>query len=309
MMKIANNITELIGNTPLLKLNRYAKIHELDVSICAKLESFNPLSSVKDRVALALIQDGEKTGKIQEDTIIIEPTSGNTGIGLAFVTASKGYSLILTMPETMSIERRNLLSALGAKVVLTEGAKGMQGAVDMAEELHKQYTNSVILGQFTNSANPQVHFLTTGPEIWEATAGEVDVFIAGIGTGGSITGIGSYLKSKNKEIQIIGVEPDTSPLLTTGKAGPHKIQGIGANFIPEILDVELVDEVVTIGIEEAKVVVKEIARTEGILVGISSGAVIAAATKVGKRREYKEKNIVVLLPDTGERYMSTGVFE
>lgn len=308
-MKISKKLTDLIGHTPLLELSNYEAKHNLEATLVAKLESFNPLSSVKDRVGFALIQDAEERGLINSDTTIIEPTSGNTGVGLAFVAASKGYRLILTMPETMSLERRRLVSALGAELVLTEGAAGMKGAIAKAEELAKEIPNSFIPGQFTNPANPAAHRTTTAQEIWADTDGKVDIFVAGMGTGGTITGTGEGLKSHNPKIRIVGVEPASSPVITQGKAGPHKIQGIGAGFVPDILNTDILDEVLTVTNEDAYATTKELARTEGLLAGISSGAAIYAATQLAKRPENKGKQIVVLLPDTGERYLSTGVFD
>ena len=281
----------------------------MEATLIAKVESFNPLSSVKDRVGFALIQDAEERGLVNQDTTIIEPTSGNTGVGLAFVAASRGYRLILTMPETMSLERRRLVSALGAELVLTEGAAGMKGAIAKAEELAKEIPNSFIPGQFTNPANPAAHRATTAQEIWENTDGKIDLFVAGIGTGGTITGTGEGLKAHNPGIRIVGVEPASSPVISQGKAGPHKIQGIGAGFVPDILNTDILDEVLTATNEDAYATAKELARTEGLLVGISAGAAVFAATQLAKRPENKGKQIVVLLPDTGERYLSTGVFD
>lgn len=308
-MKIAKKLTDLIGHTPLLELSNYEKKHALEATLIAKVESFNPLSSVKDRVGFALIQDAEERGLVNQDTTIIEPTSGNTGVGLAFVAASRGYRLILTMPETMSLERRRLVSALGAELVLTEGAAGMKGAIAKAEELAKEIPNSFIPGQFTNPANPAAHRATTAQEIWEDTDGKIDLFVAGIGTGGTITGTGEGLKAHNPSIRIVGVEPASSPVISQGKAGPHKIQGIGAGFVPDILNTDILDEVLTATNEDAYATAKELARTEGLLVGISAGAAVFAATQLAKRPENKGKQIVVLLPDTGERYLSTGVFD
>ena len=304
-MKIAKKLTDLIGHTPLLELSNYEKKHALEATLIAKVESFNPLSSVKDRVGFALIQDAEERGLVNQDTTIIEPTSGNTGVGLAFVAASRGYRLILTMPETMSLERRRLVSALGAELVLTEGAAGMKGAIAKAEELAKEIPNSFIPGQFTNPA----HRAATAQEIWEDTDGKIDLFVAGIGTGGTITGTGEGLKAHNPGIRIVGVEPASSPVISQGKAGPHKIQGIGAGFVPDILNTDILDEVLTVTNEDAYATAKELARTEGLLVGISAGAAVFAATQLAKRPENKGKQIVVLLPDTGERYLSTGVFD
>ncbi len=308
-MKIAKKLTDLIGHTPLLELSNYEKKHALEATLIAKVESFNPLSSVKDRVGFALIQDAEERGLVNQDTTIIEPTSGNTGVGLAFVAASRGYRLILTMPETMSLERRRLVSALGAELVLTEGAAGMTGAIAKAHELAKEIPNSFIPGQFTNPANPAAHRAATAQEIWEDTDGKIDLFVAGIGTGGTITGTGEGLKAHNPGIRIVGVEPASSPVISQGKAGPHKIQGIGAGFVPDILNTDILDEVLTATNEDAYATAKELARTEGLLVGISAGAAVFAATQLAKRPENKGKQIVVLLPDTGERYLSTGVFD
>ncbi len=308
MKKIANSLIELIGNTPLLRLNNFNKEYAPNANIIAKLEYFNPAGSVKDRIGKALIEDAEAKGLLKPGSTIIEPTSGNTGIGIASVAAAKGYNAILTMPETMSIERRNLLKAYGAQVVLTDGTKGMQGAIDKAEELAKEVPNSFIPGQFVNEANPKAHFTTTGPEIWNDTEGNVDIFIAGIGTGGTITGIGKFLKTKNANIKIIAVEPASSPILSGGKSGPHKIQGIGAGFIPKVLDTNIYDEILTIENENAFATVKALAKKEGILVGISSGAALFAATKIANLPENSGKTIVVLLPDTGERYLSTPGF-
>ena len=308
-MKIAKKLTDLIGNTPLLELSNSEKTHALEATLIAKVESFNPLSSVKDRVGFALIQDAEERGLVNQDKTIIEPTSGNTGVGLAFVAASRGYRLILTMPETMSLERRRLVSALGAELVLTEGAAGMKGAIAKAEELAKEIPNSFIPGQFTNPANPAAHRAATAQEIWEDTDGKIDLFVAGIGTGGTITGTGEGLKAHNPGIRIVGVEPASSPVISQGKAGPHKIQGIGAGFVPDILNTDILDEVLTVTNEDAYATAKELARTEGLLVGISAGAAVFAATQLAKRPENKGKQIVVLLPDTGERYLSTGVFD
>ena len=309
MSKIYHQITELIGKTPLLELANYEAAEGLQATILAKLEYFNPAGSVKDRVAFAMIEDAERKGLLKPGATIIEPTSGNTGIGLASVAAAKGYSIILTMPETMSVERRNLLKAYGAKLVLTDGAKGMTGAIEKAEELAKQTENSFIPGQFVNPANPAAHVASTGPEIWEDTDGKVDVFVAGIGTGGTISGVGAYLKSKNPNIRIVGVEPAGSPVLTKGQAGPHMLQGIGAGFVPDTLDTSIYDEVLTVENEEAFAAGRAIARREGFLVGITSGAAVFAATQIAKRPEFAGKVIVALLPDTGDRYLSTPMFQ
>jgi cysteine synthase A len=309
MAKIAQNLTDLIGNTPLLELRNFNSSKNLKAKIIAKLEYFNPLSSVKDRIGYAMIKDGEDKGLIKKDTVIIEPTSGNTGIGLAFVAAAKGYRLILTMPDTMSIERRNLLKALGAELVLTPGAEGMQGAIRRAEELAAETPNSYIPQQFKNPANPQIHRLTTSQEIWHDTDGKVDIFVAGVGTGGTITGVGEVLKAKNPAIKVYAVEPADSPVLSGGNPGPHKIQGIGAGFVPSILNVKVIDEIITVKNEEAFAATRELAKTEGLLVGISSGAAVFAATLIAERPESAGKTIVVLLPDTGERYLSTVLFE
>lgn len=309
MSEIKESALELIGGTPILKLNGYSqKAGITGVNILAKLEYFNPAGSVKDRIALAMIEDAEKSGKLKPGATIIEPTSGNTGIGLAAVAAAKGYRAILTLPDTMSVERRNLLKAYGAEIVLTEGAKGMKGAIAKAEELEKEIDGAVILGQFINPSNPAIHKATTGPEIWEQTDGKVDYFIAGIGTGGTITGVGQYLKEKNPDVKVIAVEPATSPVLSKGTAGAHKIQGIGAGFVPEVLDTKVYDEVLAIENEDAFAEGKSFAVAEGILVGISSGAALKAAKIIASREEAKGKNIVVLLPDSGDRYLSTPLF-
>lgn len=309
MADIKNSAVELIGNTPILKLNRYTEaVGVKDATILAKLEYLNPAGSVKDRVALAMIQDAENKGLLKKGATIIEPTSGNTGIGLAAVATARGYRTIITLPDTMSVERRNLLKAYGAELVLTEGAKGMKGAIEKAEALKNEIADSIVLGQFVNPANPAAHKATTGPEIWKQTDGAVDIFVAGVGTGGTISGVGAYLKEQNPGIQVIAVEPATSAVLSTGKAGAHKIQGIGAGFIPDTLDTSIYDEIIPIENEDAFTEGKKFAVTEGVLVGISSGAALKAATIVAKREENKGKNIVVLLPDSGDRYLSTPLF-
>jgi len=308
MARIYENITELIGGTPLLHLINYEKKHGLQAAVIGKLEYYNPAGSVKDRIAKSMIEDAEKRGILKPDTVIIEPTSGNTGIALAAIAAARGYRVILTMPETMSIERRNLLKAYGAELVLTEGSKGMSGAVAKARELAAEIPNSFIPGQFDNPANPEIHRKTTGPEIWEDTDGKVDILVAGIGTGGTITGAGEYLKSRKPEIKIVAVEPDASPVLSGGKPGPHKIQGIGAGFVPNVLNTGIYDEIIRVKNEDAFATSRDLARTEGVLVGISSGAALFAATEVAKRPENAGKVIVVILPDTGERYLSTTLF-
>lgn len=307
-MRTFDKITDLIGGTPILKLNNYIALNELPANIYAKLEYFNPAGSVKDRIAKAMIDDAEAKGALKPGAVIIEPTSGNTGIGLAAVAASKGYRIILTMPETMSVERRNLLKAYGAELVLTDGANGMKGAIAKAEELAQQIEGGFIPSQFTNSANPTAHFNTTGPEIWEDTDGKVDIFVAGVGTGGTVSGVGKYLKSKNPNVKVVAVEPAGSPVLSKGVAGPHKIQGIGAGFVPETLDTKIYDEIIAVENEDAFTTGRTLARKEGLLVGISSGAAVFAATQLAKRPENKGKNIVVLLPDTGDRYLSTPMF-
>ncbi len=309
MSNIKKSVTELIGNTPLLELERYSKAAGVTgATILAKLEYLNPAGSVKDRVALAMIEDAEKKGVLKEGSTIIEPTSGNTGIGLAAIAAAKGYRAILTLPDTMSVERRNLLAAYGAELVLTEGAKGMKGAIAKANELKDSIPGAVILGQFDNPANPEAHRNTTGPEIWEQTDGKVDIFVAGVGTGGTLTGVGEYLKSKNPDVKIVAVEPAASPVLSTGTPGPHKIQGIGAGFVPSILNTSIYDEIITIENDDAFTEGKRFARSEAILVGISSGAALKAASILASREENKGKNIVVLLPDSGDRYLSTPLF-
>lgn len=308
-MNIYKNVGELIGRTPLMELCRYAEAEGLDATVLAKLELFNPAGSVKDRVAANMIKDAEEKGLLQPGGMIIEPTSGNTGIGLAAVAASKGYRAVFTMPDTMSIERRMLLSAYGAEIVLTPGADGMTGAIKRAEELKSENPGSIIPGQFVNPANPEAHYNTTGPEIWDDTDGKVDVFVAGVGTGGTLTGCAKYLKEKNPHVKIIAVEPAASPLLSEGKAGAHPLQGIGANFIPDTLDRDLIDEIITVTGDEAYAAGKAMARLEGILVGITSGAAIHAASLIAKREEYRGKTIVTLLPDSGERYLSTDMFK
>lgn len=306
--KIFKSVTELIGRTPIIELKNIEEKNNLNAAVLAKLEYFNPAGSVKDRVAKAMIEDAESKGVLKKGSTIIEPTSGNTGIGLASVATSKGYKTILTMPETMSIERRNLLKAYGAEIVLTDGTKGMSGAIAKANELQEEIENSVILGQFVNPANPQTHYNTTGPEIFEDTDGNVDIFVAGVGTGGTLSGIGKYLKSKNADIKIVAVEPASSPVLSEGRGGAHKIQGIGAGFVPETLDTEIYDEIITVKNEDAFTTANSIAKTEGILVGISSGASLWGAIELAKRPENAGKTIVALLPDTGERYLSTGIY-
>ena len=307
-MKIYEKITDLIGGTPLMKLTNYSKQNNLDATIYGKLEYFNPAGSVKDRIAKAMIDDAEAKGLLKPGAVIIEPTSGNTGIGLAAVASSRGYKIILTMPATMSVERRNLLKAYGAELVLTDGAKGMKGAIEKAEELAKETPNSFIPSQFTNAANPAAHIATTGPEIWNDTDGKVDIFVAGVGTGGTVSGVGKYLKSQNPNVKVMAVEPAGSPVLSKGTAGPHKIQGIGAGFVPKTLDTEIYDEIIAVENEDAFKTGRTLARKEGLLVGISSGAAVFAATELAKRPENKGKIIVALLPDTGERYLSTPMF-
>lgn len=307
-MRVYRKITDLIGGTPLLEITNYEKANELNAKIYAKLEYFNPAGSVKDRIAKAMLDDAEEKGLLKPGAVIIEPTSGNTGIGLASVAASRGYKVILTMPETMSVERRNLLKAYGAELVLTEGAKGMPGAIAKAKELAEQTPNSYIPSQFTNPANPAVHLKTTGPEIWTDTDGKVDIFVAGVGTGGTLSGVGAYLKSQNPNVKVVAVEPATSPVLSGGKAGPHKIQGIGAGFVPDTLNTDIYDEILPVQNEDAFATGRALVRSEGVLVGISSGAAVFAAAQLAKRPENAGKVIVALLPDTGERYLSTPMF-
>ena len=307
-MAIYKSALDLVGNTPLLEVTHFEKDNNLEATVLVKLEYFNPAGSVKDRIAKAIIEDAEKTGKLKPDSVIIEPTSGNTGIGLASVAAAKGYRLIITMPETMSVERRNLMKAYGAELVLTDGAKGMKGAIAKANELAEEIPNSFIAGQFTNPVNPATHKATTGPEIWNDTEGKVDIFIAGVGTGGTLSGVGEYLKSKNPDVKIVAVEPATSPVLSKGTAGPHKIQGIGAGFVPDTLNTKIYDEIITVENEDAFATGKAFPKQEGVLVGISSGEALWAAKELAKRPENKGKTIVALLPDTGDRYLSTPLF-
>ena len=307
-MAIYKSALDLVGNTPLLEVTHFEKDNNLEATVLVKLEYFNPAGSVKDRIAKAIIEDAEKTGKLKPDSVIIEPTSGNTGIGLASVAAAKGYRLIITMPETMSVERRNLMKAYGAELVLTDGAKGMKGAIAKANELAEEIPNSFIAGQFTNPVNPATHKATTGPEIWNDTEGKVDIFIAGVGTGGTLSGVGEYLKSKNPDVKIVAVEPATSRFLSKGTAGPHKIQGIGAGFVPDTLNTKIYDEIITVENEDAFATGKAFPKQEGVLVGISSGAALWAAKELAKRPENKGKTIVALLPDTGDRYLSTPLF-
>ena len=307
-MAIYKSALDLVGKTPLLEVQNFEKENNLEATVLVKLEYFNPAGSVKDRIAKAIIEDAEKTGKLKADSVIIEPTSGNTGIGLASVAAAKGYKLIITMPETMSVERRNLMKAYGAELVLTDGAKGMKGAIAKAEELASELPNSFIAGQFTNPVNPATHEATTGPEIWNDTEGKVDIFIAGVGTGGTLSGVGEYLKSQNPNVKVVAVEPATSPVLSKGTAGPHKIQGIGAGFVPDTLNTDIYDEIITVENEDAFATGKAFPKQEGVLVGISSGAALWAAKELAKRPENKGKTIVALLPDTGDRYLSTPLF-
>ena len=309
MSKIYTSADQLIGKTPLLELSHIEKAEKLEAKLLAKLEYFNPAGSVKDRIAKAILDDAEASGKLKPDSVIIEPTSGNTGIGLASVAAARGYRIIIVMPETMSVERRQLMKAYGAELVLTEGAKGMKGAIAKADELAKELPNSFIPGQFVNPANPAAHKATTGPEIWEDTDGKVDIFVAGVGTGGTITGVGEYLKSQNPNVKVVAVEPASSPVLSKGTAGAHKIQGIGAGFVPDVLDTKVYDEIIPVANEDAFAAGKEAGRSEGVLVGISAGAALWAAIELAKRPENKGKTIVALLPDTGDRYLSTPLFE
>lgn len=307
-MAIYKSALDLVGKTPLLEVQNFEKENNLEATVLVKLEYFNPAGSVKDRIAKAIIEDAEKTGKLKADSVIIEPTSGNTGIGLASVAAAKGYKLIITMPETMSVERRNLMKAYGAELVLTDGAKGMKGAIAKAEELASELPNSFIAGQFTNPVNPATHKATTGPEIWNDTEGKVDIFVAGVGTGGTLSGVGEYLKSQNPNVKVVAVEPATSPVLSKGTAGPHKIQGIGAGFVPDTLNTDIYDEIITVENEDAFATGKAFPKQEGVLVGISSGAALWVAKELAKRPENKGKTIVALLPDTGDRYLSTPLF-
>lgn len=307
-MALYKSILDLVGNTPLVELSRFSEANELNATILAKLEYFNPAGSVKDRIAKAIIEDAEKTGKLKPGSVIIEPTSGNTGIGLAAIAAAKKYRVIITMPDSMSVERRNLMKAYGAELVLTPGKEGMKGAISKAEELHKEMPNSIIAGQFTNPVNPATHLATTGPEIWRDTEGKVDIFVAGAGTGGTISGVGEYLKSKNPNVKIVAVEPSDSAVLSGGKPGPHPLQGIGAGFVPDTLNTEIYDEIITVTGDDAYNTGRALARTEGLLTGVSSGAALWAAAELAKRSENKGKTIVVLLPDTGARYLSTPMY-
>ena len=309
MSKIYTSADQLIGKTPLLELSHIEKAEKLEAKLLAKLEYFNPAGSVKDRIAKAILDDAEASGKLKPDSVIIEPTSGNTGIGLASVAAARGYRIIIVMPETMSVERRQLMKAYGAELVLSDGAKGMKGAIAKAEEIAAQTPGSFIAGQFVNPANPKAHYETTGPEIWEDTDGQVDIFVAGVGTGGTVTGVGEFLKEQNPEIQVVAVEPATSPVLSKGQAGPHKIQGIGAGFVPDVLDTKIYDEIITVENDDAFATGKLVGHSEGVLVGISSGAAVWAGIQLAKRPENKGKTIVVLLPDTGDRYLSTALFQ
>lgn len=308
-MNIKKSIIELVGNTPIVELSHIEEQENLPATILAKLEFFNPAGSVKDRVAKAIIEDAEKTGRLKKDSVIIEPTSGNTGIGISSVATAKGYRAIIVMPETMSNERKLLIKAYGAELVLTEGSKGMKGATDKAEELAKEIPNSIIAGQFTNPVNPKMHYETTGPEIWKDTEGKVDIFVAGVGTGGTLSGVGKYLKEQNPDIKVVAVEPEASPLLSNGQAGPHKIQGIGANFVPDTLDREIYDEIITVPNDEAILTARNAAKQEGFLIGISAGAALWAGKVLANRPENKGKNIVVVFPDGGERYLSTNLYE
>ena len=308
-MSIKKSIIELVGNTPIVELSHIEEQENLPATILAKLEFFNPAGSVKDRVAKAIIEDAEKTGRLKKDSVIIEPTSGNTGIGISSVATAKGYRAIIVMPETMSNERKLLIKAYGAELVLTEGSKGMKGATDKAEELAKEIPNSIIAGQFTNPVNPKMHYETTGPEIWKDTEGKVDIFVAGVGTGGTLSGVGKYLKEQNPDIKVVAVEPEASPLLSKGQAGPHKIQGIGANFVPDTLDREIYDEIITVPNDEAILTARNAAKEEGFLIGISAGAALWASKVLANRPENKGKNIVVVFPDGGERYLSTNLYE
>lgn len=308
-MSIKKSIIELVGNTPIVELSRIEEQENIPAKILAKLEFFNPAGSVKDRVAKAIIEDAEKTGRLKKDSVIIEPTSGNTGIGISSVATAKGYRAIIVMPETMSNERKLLIKAYGAELVLTEGSKGMKGATDKAEELAKEIPNSIIAGQFTNPVNPKMHYETTGPEIWKDTEGKVDIFVAGVGTGGTLSGVGKYLKEQNPDIKVVAVEPEASPLLSKGQAGPHKIQGIGANFVPDTLDREIYDEIIAVPNEEAILTARNAAKQEGFLIGISAGAALWASKVLANRPENKGKNIVVVFPDGGERYLSTNLYE